>query len=511
MHADDAAGIAYPWLADQGDGSYRNPVLPLDYSDPDVIRVGDVFWMTASSFTATPGLPLLRSTDLVNWQLVGHALRAVPGARYQQVQPGCGVWAPALRWHAGRFWIFFPLPDEGIYATSAPAMDGPWAEPWLVAAARGWIDPCPFWDDDGSAYLLHAYAKSRAGVSDRIHIRRMAPNGRHLLTGDWEMVHAPHHPYLEGPKVHKRNGWYYVMAPGGGVPQGWQVAFRSRSLGGPWEEKIVLAQGRTAVNGPHQGAFVDTADGQWWFVHFQDAGPLGRITHLQPVDWPHGDQWPQVGQVIDPDLPGEPVARASNPLLVAGRAPVYPQSGDEFDGRQLAPEWQWHANHQPQWADLTVRPGCLRLLAQRAADGSLGNNPHLLTRKFPAQRFTATTQIELDGRKPQLAGLCIGGGTCWAALAVSADSNGHRLVLCDAAAELDCSPLAGDCLQLRVEVDGAVCHFSWALAGGPFQRLRGSFTAAPGGWMGCKVGLFALGDSGYADFRWFRFSSPTTQ
>jgi beta-xylosidase len=274
---------SYPWIPDQGDGTYCNPVIHADYSDPDVIRHGEDFWLVASSFNCTPGLPILHSRDLVNWTLANHAIQQVPHPRYAEVQPGCGVWAPSIRFHDGRFWVFFPMPDEGVYVTTATDPAGAWSEPWLLQEAKGWIDPCPFWDDDGQAYLIHAYASSRAGKKERIHVRPMSADCRHLLGEGKEVFHTSHHAFLEGPKAYKLNGWYYILAPGGGVPTGWQVAFRARHIYGPYEEKIVLERGSTAINGPHQGALIDLPNGEWWFMHFQDTGPFGRIVHLQPV------------------------------------------------------------------------------------------------------------------------------------------------------------------------------------------------------------------------------------
>jgi len=244
---------SYPWIPDRGDGTYANPILHADYSDPDVIRRGKDFYLISSSFHCTPGLPVLHSRDLVNWKIINHAIRNVPHPSYAEVRPCCGVWAPGLRFHDGKFCIVFPMPDEGIYVTCADDPAGTWSEPRCLQDAKGWIDPCLFWDDDGKAYLVHAYANSRAGKKERIHIRPMSPDCHRLLGEGKEVIHAPHHAYLEGPKVHKLHGWYYILAPGGGVPQGWQVVFRSRDLFGPYEEKIVLEKVATPINGPHQG------------------------------------------------------------------------------------------------------------------------------------------------------------------------------------------------------------------------------------------------------------------
>ncbi len=291
---DPNAVEVYPWVPDQGDGTYRNPILLADYSDPDVIRVGEDYYLTASSFNCTPALPILHSRDLVNWTLVGHAMQNLPFDRYDTPQLGGGVWAPALRYHDGRFYIFFPLVEEGLFVVSAADPAGPWSAPRCVQQGAGLIDPCPLWDDDGQAYLVHAYAYSLTGIKHRLRVCPMAPDGSKLL-GEGKIVFddPARHPTMEGPKFLKKDGFYYILAPAGGVSGGWQVALRSRNIYGPYEDKVVLEQGSTPVNGPHQGALVDTPSGEWWFLHFQDAGPYGRIVHMQPVRWQ--DEWPLDG------------------------------------------------------------------------------------------------------------------------------------------------------------------------------------------------------------------------
>ena len=506
------APFSFPWVPDAGDGTYRNPILHADYSDPDVIRHGDDFYLTASSFNCTPGLPILHSRDLVNWTIINHAIKNVPHPRYREVQPGCGVWAPSIRYHGGKFWIFFPMPDEGIYLTTADDPAGRWSEPHLVQEATGWIDPCPFWDDDGQAYLVHAYAKSRAGIRDKLHVRPMAPEGSRVLGEGRIVIDAPHHPCLEGPKVHKLNGWYYLFAPGGGVPAGWQVALRSRNIYGPYEEKIVLEQGSTKINGPHQGALIDLPNGEWWFLHFQDAGPFGRITHLQPVKWQ--DDWPLMGVDYDGNGVGEPVATWRKPAVAAGTAIATPQTSDEFDGAELGLQWQWQANHEDSWCSLAARPGYLRLLPRPApAGGDLGQAPNLLLQKFPARWFAVETALHFHpARSGDAAGLVIVGGGAHASLALLHGPEGDNLVLqIKGETYFKTSAPAGE-LRLRVTVDEtAKCTFGFAAPDGPFRMLEKTFQAREGGWIGAKVGLFALGTNGegeqgsYADFSYFRF------
>jgi len=238
---------------------YRNPILFADYSDPDVIRVGDRYFMTASSFHFSPGLPLLESRDLVHWTLIGHALPKLSfDPKYDLPGPlgfsdgserarffaemghrySAGVWAPAIRHHKGRFYIYFPTPTEGIFMVSAKQPEGPWTAPVAVMAEPKLEDPCPFWDDDGKAYLIH----SRVGAGPLI-LHRMSGDGTRVLDAGKVIVEDPVNlPVLEGPKLLKRNGWYYIFAPYGGVEKGPQAVLRSKNIYGPYEFRTVLAQ-----------------------------------------------------------------------------------------------------------------------------------------------------------------------------------------------------------------------------------------------------------------------------
>lgn len=498
----------FPWIPDNGDGTFSNPIIHADYSDPDVIRHGEDFWMTSSSFQCTPGLPILHSRDLVNWRIVNHALRQVPHPSYSEVRRGCGVWAPAIRFHAGKFWIFFPMPDEGIYVTTADDPAGEWSEPWCLAKARGWIDPCPFWDDDGSAYLAHAYAFSRSGKKERIHLRPMSPDGTHLLGGGKELFHTPHHTYLEGPKLHKHQGWYYILCPGGGVQSGWQVVFRSREIWGPYEEKVVLEQGPSPINGPHQGALVDLEDGTWWFVHFQDCGPFGRIVHLQPVRWEAG--WPVMGRDTDGNGIGEPVAGASKPLPFSEIS--IPATSDDFSSAALGLQWQWNANNAPAWHSLTARPGFLRLYGAHCPSLDLTTYPRFLGQKFPARAFVTSTDVDVSAAATgSLAGLAVSSGSGAHFLALKRLDVGSELVLGAAGTVtvLGCLPTERADLAVEVFPDGS---FQFLLPQGLAATPSPLFQAVEGGWIGARVGLFHFSpeqaDTGYADFSRFSFSPP---
>ncbi|HYG21509.1 MAG TPA: glycoside hydrolase 43 family protein [Verrucomicrobiae bacterium] len=501
--------IHHPWFPDQGDGTYRNPVLCADYSDPDVVRRGDDFYLVASSFNCTPALPILHSRDLVNWTLIGHALKNLPHERYREVQHGCGIWAPAIRFHAEKFWVFFPTPDEGIFVVTAKDPRGPWSEPRLVQEGKGLIDPCPLWDDDGSAYLVHAYAGSRAGIKHMLRVRPMAPDASRLLGEGQIVFHAPErHPTVEGPKFLKKDGWYYILAPAGGVETGWQLALRSKAVYGPYEERVILETGSTGVNGPHQGALIDLPVGDWWFMHFQDAGVYGRIVHLQPVRW--NDGWPLAGKDFDGNGVGEPVAVHAKPN-VAHRGPrTAPETSDEFDAPRPGLQWQWHANHDDAWADLTVRPGWLRLIAQFSTDGNLLRLPNLLLQKFPAECFTADTVIELDAEDGTEAGLAIIGKTS-AAIALRAMPGGTQFVFRVNDTDTILSANSPSRLHLRACVSSTgMTRFEYSEDGARFTPVPGSFAATKGYWIGAKIGLYCLrrnaGGQGFADADYFRFS-----
>lgn len=500
-----------PWSSDLGNGRYRNPILHADYSDPDVIRVSDTYYMVASSFANAPGLPLLVSKDMVNWELKGHALpQLVPSALFKAPQHGKGVWAPCLRYHDGRFWIFYPDPDQGVFVTTATSLDGPWSAPHLVLPGKGIIDPTPLWDDDGKAWLMHAWAKSRAGINNVLTLRRMAPDGRSLLDTEGKVVidgnRLPAYRTLEGPKLYKANGWYYVFTPAGGVEHGWQSVFRSRSIEGPYEDRIVLAQATTEINGPHQGAWVTTPEGSDWFFHFQDKRAYGRVVHLQPMRWQDG--WPLIGEPSQAPGVGQPVLEYAKPLAGAFSRRE-PAVGDEFDGATLGPQWQWSANWRPDW--YAIQAGKLRLLAQPHAP--LRDLASVLTHKFVAPTFSATASVNLNAvRDGDQAGFGIAGiPSSWFGL--RRVDGAARIVSIRCGDGGPCVEELGVTLSafdawLRVDVtDGARVAFSYSVDGQRFIPVGTLFEARMGRWVGAQLALFATGAPGaYAEIDYVRIT-----
>ena len=516
-----------PWVPDWGDGTYRNPVLHADYSDPDVIRVGDDFYLVASSFNCTPGLPVLHSRDLVNWRILNHALpRQAPEQAFRKVRHGGGVWAPAIRFLAGTFYIYYPDPDYGIYVVSATDPAGEWSPPVLVKAGLGLIDPCPLWDDDGRVYLVHAWAQSRAGRNNLLTLLELSADGSRAVGGGWDIVRGNAFSgmrTLEGPKFYKFGGWYYIFAPIGGVAHGNQAVFRSQNIEGPYECRIVLDRGATEVNGPHQGGLVDTPGGEWWFMHFQDKGPFGRVVHLEPVAWKAG--WPVIGDDPDGDGCGQPVPVHRKPDVGRSWPVAVPQTSDEFDGARLGLQWQWQANPDPAWLSLAAKPGMLRLFSQPPEDGgNLHGTPSLLLQKFPSDQFTVTTVLDfVPAAAGERAGLIVFGDSyAWIGL-VKTDA-GLRLsqAVCRNAIgrggsrglEAETAGLAVKSFRifLRLAVSAtprANCRFSYSEDNVAFLPLGTPFDATAGRWVGAKFGLFALtaaagAKPGLADFDWLR-------
>ncbi|MFC8844389.1 family 43 glycosylhydrolase [Streptomyces griseoincarnatus] len=516
------------------DPVYRNPVLDADWSDPDVIRVGDDFYLTASSFGRVPGLPLLHSRDLVNWTLVGHALhRLEPEGEFAVPRHDCGVWAPSLRHHDGRFWIFWGDPDQGIFQVNAPEIRGPWTRPHLVKAGKGLIDPCPLWDDEtGEAYLVHAWARSRSGVKNRLTGHRMHPHGTELLDEGKVIVDGDRLPgwfTLEGPKLYRHDGWFWILAPAGGVETGWQGAFRSRAFFGPYEEKVVLEQKDTDVNGPHQGGWVRTPSGEDWFLHFQQRGAYGRVVHLQPMRWDGGGGWPVIGDH------GAPVAEHRRPDLPA-QPSAAPATDDDFPGGRPGRQWQWTANPRDGWATHHFADG-LRLTCVRTPDAhDLRALPNVLTQRLPGTPCTVEVDLRLDDGEPGArAGLAVlGDAYSWIGLERGPDGAVrlvHRFAETSAMGapptpsgqwgrERDAAPpcpAPGGRARLRVDIGaGARCRFSYDTgddagdgAGEGFRPSGQVFAATPWRWVGALLGLVALaptgqGHAGTATFTQFR-------
>lgn len=520
------------WMSDEGNGMYRNPVLHADYSDPDVCAVGEDYFLTASSFNCTPGLPILHSKDLVNWKIVNYALKKVePVEYYNEPRHGKGVWAPSIRFHERMYYIYWGDPDFGIFMVKTRDPYGEWDAPVLVKAGKGMIDPCPLWDDDGRVYLAHAWAGSRAKFNSVLTVCEMNKEGTAVISdpvlvfdGNDGVNHT-----IEGAKFYKRNGFYYLFAPAGGVVSGWQLVMRSKDVYGPYEARIVMAQGKTDINGPHQGGWVDTPAGESWFLHFQDKGAYGRVLHLNPMKWVN--DWPVIGVDKDGDGCGDPVSRYRKPKTGKTYPIETPVESDEFDTRKLGLQWEWHANYQDVFG-FTTNMGYVRIYGHELSPRfkNFWEVPNLLMQKFPAEEFTATAKLKVSAKDDgQLSGLIIMG---WDYSWIGVEKQGEKFLLKQAV----CKDAEQDNLEqvstlavlepsrkfeaglfpnyereiyIRVHVGkGAYCRFSYSLDGKKFTEAGTLFKARQGKWIGAKVGMFSVTphgkERGWVDVDWFR-------
>jgi beta-xylosidase len=516
--------------------SYRNPILYADYSDPDVVRVGQSFYLIASTFHFSPGIPVLESHDLVHWTIAGHALSRLdfhpgydlPGPldfddSTERSRPNyalgyryaSGVWAPSIRLHDGRLYIYFATPTDGIFMTSARSAAGPWEPPVRVIDQPGLEDPCPFWDDDGRAYLVH----SRVGAGPLV-LHAMSPDGKTVLDAGQVIVEDPSHlPTLEGPKLLKRNGFYYIFAPYGGVETGSQAVLRARDVHGPYEFRTVLAKGSTNVQGPHQGGYVETPSGQGWFVHFNSTGAYGRIVYLEPVKWE--DDWPVVGERSAGEENGQPVATFVRPAIAADDD-VSPQTSDEFAGSTLGPQWEWNHNPDDRHWSLTERPGFLRLGALTAS--SLVSARNTLTQVLQGPAVEVTARLAVDGMTDgQKAGLAMfARQPSW--IGVVQKQGRRTLVMAAAGIETAGQALdaAGPCRRttratsrfviLRMRVEDQAAQYTYSLdEGRTFCALGSRARMLFSWWKGARPALFTFNtdastpSGGRADFDWIRF------
>ncbi len=491
---------------DMGDGTYKNPILNADYSDPDVIRVGDTYYMVASDFHFM-GMQVLESKDMVNWHLISQIYDRFDFPGWDRnAQYANGAWAPSLRYHDGQFWMFVCTPEEGLLMSKATDPRGPWSPLHCVAPDKKWEDPCPLWDDDGQAYLVRS--KHRAGP---IIVHKMSPDGRRLLD---EGVTVYTGPVAEGPKCLKRNGYYYILIPEGGVETGWQTVLRSKNVYGPYESSRVLETGTTDVNGPHQGALVDTPEGEWWFYHFQSTNPCGRVVHLQPASWTD-DGWIKMGEDYDGNGVGEPVRTHRKPNVAAKTRVELPATSDDFKGKELVYagqtqrtlglQWQWCHNPVDSMWSMTERKGWISMCAMQSPD--LRNCRNMLSQKTMGYRSVATVKMDIrDLKENTYAGLLYTGkrfcgiGVCHEGVFTESNSN-HRVVFR--------GPLK-KYVYLRVEIDDITNthQFSYSLDGKTYRPTGRTFDMSTGFWKGTRVGLFCYntqGQSGAAHFDSFEY------
>ena len=520
------------WSPDNGDGTYTNPVVNADYSDPDICvgPSGEDYYMTASSFQCVPGLPILHSRDLVNWEIVGHALTSLYEGddilqhHFSTPRHGAGVWAPSIRYHNGEYYIYWGDPDNGVYMVKTKDPAGRWDDPVCVIKGKGYIDTTPLWDDDGRCYLVNGWANSRAKFASVLTVRELSADGTRAIgqpvivfDGNGNENHT-----CEGPKFYKRDGWYWILCPAGGVPTGFQLAMRSKSPYGPYEHKVVLTQGKTIVNGPHQGGWVHTKYGEDWFLHFQDKEAYGRVVHLQPVDWTSG--WPIMGRK------GEPVITYKKPQS-SSTTVVNPVESDEFDSPTLGKQWQWQANYDEKYGVPTAF-GTFRIYTHKLAEGwkNLWEVPNMLLQKTPADKFTVTTKMRMTSKADGQFGGLIMMGLDYSALVVRRQGSEFQLLqmTCQAADKgrqqtesliatlkptlvdkTQYRPGIHEDIYLRLSVDNSKLRFAYSADGKKFKDCGDEFQMKEGKWIGAKFGFVSAEsdpacDRGWVEADWIR-------
>lgn len=520
------------WCPDNGDGTYTNPVIDADYSDPDVCVVGDDYYMTASSFNCIPGLPILHSKDLVNWEIIGYALKKLePEEIFNKPSHGNGVWAPCIRHHNGEFYIYWGDPDHGVFMVKTKDPAGEWEDPVCVIPGAGMIDTTPLWDEDGRCYLANGWANSRSRFASVLTVRELNAEGTKAI-GNPVIVfdgNGNANRTVEGPKFYKRDGWYWIMCPAGGVPTGFQLAMRSKSPFGPYESKVVLAQGKTSVNGPHQGGWVHTSQGEDWFLHFQDKECYGRVVHLQPVTWK--DNWPVMGIDKDGDYCGDPVLKFRKPKTAAPVVITNPVESDEFNAPKLGLQWQWHANYDQKFGMPTAF-GTYRIYTHKVSDNfvNLWEVPNLLLQKTPTDNFTATAKIRFTSKDQNQLGGIIMMGLDYSALVVKRVGDDFQLqqITCHGADKgkkedvkvlatlkptakdkIDYQPAIHEDIYLRMIVNNGKCRFAYSKNGKKYEAVGEEFKMREGKWIGAKIGFVAIepagkANRGWIDADWFR-------
>ncbi len=369
---------------------YTNPIIHEDYSDPDVIRVNNDFYMIASSFNFLPGIPILHSKNLVSWSLIGYAIDKLTD-KFNLVCHGEGIWAPSIRYHNEMFYIVFPMPDEGIFEIHSKSIYGPWSEMNCLIKGKGYEDPCPIWVED-KAYLVFSFVKSRIGFNSLLAVIEVDKDLKSTI-GDYKIVYDGHNdnPTIEGPKFYYINDYFYILAPAGSVKSGWQVALRSKNIFGPYESKIVLYQGDSLINGPHQGGLVsiNDANDKYYFIHFQDKRAYGRILHLQPVTW--SNSWPICGKIDDLLLPGTPVTSENYPIDILDEKQL--MISDDFKDNKLSYMWQHPSNKDDFFK---VENGLIFELKNTDFKDEINKIPYALLTKVSGLNFSLDMNFDLD-------------------------------------------------------------------------------------------------------------------
>lgn len=491
----------WPRWGDQQDGRYRNPVIPADYSDLDCIRVGSDYYAISSTFQFSPGMVLLHSRDLVNWSIAGHAVSDLtqisPEMNWDRMnRAGKGIWAGAIRYHAGRFWIFFGTPDEGYFLTTSTNVAGPWEPLHAVLKEPGWDDCCPFWDDDGQGYLVGT--NFREGY--KIHLWKLTEDGRDIVPRSNHIIHQS--KGSEANKLYKIKGEYYHFFSEA-RPEGRVILMeRGKNIFGPYGLPRQLKQADRAEMEPNQGGLVDTPDGRWYFFTHHGRGSWeGRCASLLPVTWIDG--WPFVGE-LGADGLGKMTWSGNMPVPSSGR--LLPQTSDDFSGEELSPQWEW--NYQPRadrWS-LTEHRGWLRLRAfpPLEHDNNFLKAGNTLTqRSFRSRNNEVTVALDLSGMaNGEQAGLCHFAKNA-SSIGIWQKDGARMLVNTNNGVVLSGPAIASSRLWLRSKWGlNGLSQYSFSLDGQTFTDFGTPYQLSWGNYRGDRIGIYnynTIADRGFLD------------
>lgn len=505
------------WTADNGDGTYKNPMLWGDWADPDIIRVGDEFYFVSTSMHYVPGCPILKSKDLVNWEHAGYAVdRYNEDPRYD-LKGGDkyleGSWAATIRHHNGLFYVGFCTPNwngnKGQFSICvAKDVKGPWKR---TIFPEFLYDPGLFFDDDGKVYVIHGQAKLYA---TELHADALSVKGENRVIWDGhipvpEGSTAPKDGKfgMEGSHMYKVNGYYYLTCPAGGT-QGWQMCLRSKNIYGPYESKVIVQdESSYPNNGLHQGGMVQLKDGSWWFIIMQDRGPLGRVPNLEPVVWKDG--WPMLGKHGE----GKGVLSHTKPNVGKTYAITAPATTDDFNSKSLGLQWQWNHNPDNEKWSLRERKGYMRLYGSFAKNLKYARNT--LTQRVQGPASEGTVEMDVNGL---VDGDVAGFGIFefpYAYIAVKKEGKQNKLVMVNDGKQIDSiDNFNYDKIWIRAHATekNFIASFSYSTDGKNFKTFGNQLKMGLGLiWTANRFALFnfnAKNDQakGYADFNWFQFS-----
>ena len=491
--------IAQKYHSDNGDGTFTNPVIAADFPDPDVILVDDTYYMVTTTMFVFPGVPILKSKDLVNWEYCSNAVSRFDFGNCYDLDTcnryGRGQWATSLKYHNGKFYLLFITLNEGGFMCTATKAEGPWQ---VTHLPKGFYDPGLFFDDDGRMYVAQGYNKISITEVDT----NLAPIGRDSLvyTGDIRRG-------LEGTHVYKINGYYYLYCTYGGK-DGIQVALRSKNIYGPYQQKVVIRDTTQGVNfGIHQGALIKTQTGEWWTMLFVDSGPFGRFPSLQPVTWI--DDWPMVG------VNGKAVINYKKPNVGKNYPAKTLPTSDEFNNKSLGMQWGWNHNPDPTKWSLEQRPGHLRLTTWKVVSGLREARNTLTQRTFTyySNSINAVGVIKIDIGKMKdgdIAGLAMFQDP-YAFIAIKQMNGSRYVIMVNNGKTIDSAAINKSTIYLRTIASNSMskASFDYSLDNKKFtplgDQLSMKFNLSI--FTGNKFCLFnyaTIETGGYVDFDWFR-------